>query len=185
MASDRAPAELSFDDLPHRRWPDYPSRSKAYADIAPTLRDAKALRKAVDALIAALPEDIEVIAGIGIDGQSLGAPVAVMRGLSLLALHKVDSLRPCLVPHLTRYFELGDRLALPTDVVVPGARTSIIDDCLMSGGTALSGVRLLNRLGARCDVAAFVFELEGAGGRVALEREGVAVISLLKVRSAA
>ncbi|MGL5117006.1 MAG: hypothetical protein ACRC7C_16945, partial [Beijerinckiaceae bacterium] len=150
MIGEKAGTTLELSDVPHRRWHDYPSLSKAYADIAPTLRDPIALRKVIDAMLAVLPDDLAAIAGIGIDGQSLGAPIAVLRGISLMALHKVDSLRPSLVPHLTRYFDLGDRLALPRGMAVAGARTSIIDDCLMSGGTALSGVRLLKRLGAHC-----------------------------------
>jgi adenine phosphoribosyltransferase len=172
---------LSLSDVPHRRWPDYPSRGKAYADIAATLKEPIAFRKVVDALLLTLPQDIEAVAGVGIDGQSLGAPIAFARGIGLLAVHKVDSLRPSLVPLMMRYFDVGDSLALPKAVVTPGVRTAVVDDCLISGGTALSAVRLLRRLGACCDCAAFVFELDDAGGREALERKGVAVLSLLKV----
>jgi adenine/guanine phosphoribosyltransferase-like PRPP-binding protein len=50
-----------------------------------------------------------------------------------------------------------------------------------SGGAALDGVRLLRRLCARRACAAFVLELDAAGGREGPERGSVAVLSLLKV----
>lgn len=184
MRDQEATAVPSLAEVPHRRWQGYPGRGQSYADIGPALSDPKAFRRLVDGMLTLVPDGIEAIAGIGIDGQSLGAPMALSRELGLLALHKVDSLRPQLVPYLTRYFDLGDRLALPIGVVIAGKRVLLVDDCLMGGTTSLSGIRLLRKLGATCVHAAFAFELVGAGGREKLAAEGVAVAVLFSVPAA-
>jgi adenine phosphoribosyltransferase len=73
---------------------------------------------------------------------------------------------------------LGDGVVTPVGSVTSGRRIALIDDCLMSGGTAIASIQLIRRLGGICCQALFVFELEGMDGRKRLEDIGVSVTSL-------
>jgi len=64
------------------------------------------------------------------------------------------------------------------DALLPGEKVLLVDDLLATGGTAESGIRLIERLGAAVVGCAFVIDLPELGGRRRLEALGMDVHTL-------
>ena len=167
--------------LRFRRWRDHPSPGIDYPDLSPLVTDAIALRHVSDALGRRLAPDTSVIAGIDVGGLGIAGALAYRNGLGLLDIRMVDAIRAGVIRSIMENYELGEGVAVSRSHGVANRAVAIADDCLMSGRTALAAIGLLRRLGARCDTAVFVFELEGMSGRAQLEDAGVAVHSLLRL----
>jgi adenine phosphoribosyltransferase len=140
--------------------------------------DGDLTRRLVDALALNLPDGTEAIVGVDIGGLGFAGALAWRGGLGLVDARKVGSIPVEVIRGIMANYELGDGIAISKSSRIAGRRVAVVDDCLMSGGTALATVRLLRRLGAVCTAALFVFELEGMGGRERLEQEGVRVHAL-------
>ncbi len=165
----------------YRRWKDHPVPGVDFPDILPLATDAQATRHVIDALGRQLSDEIAVVAGIDVGGLGLAGALAYRNGLGLLDIRKVDAIRAGVIRSIMENYELGEGVAVSRSHGIANRAVTIADDCLMSGQTALAAIGLLRRLGARCDTAVFVFELEGMSGRSLLENAGVAVHSLLRL----
>jgi len=62
-----------------------------------------------------------------------------------------------------------DVLELQADSMARGQRVVVVDDLLATGGTAGATAKLVEQLGASVQAMLFVIELNGLGGRSALE----------------
>lgn len=171
----KAPALPAF---PHRRWKDYPVAGVDFPDSTSFTCDGRLMRLACEAMAARLPEGVDLLAGIDVGGIGFAGALALRNGLGFIDIRKVDSIRADVIRSFTANYELGNGVALSKGHALPGRHVAIVDDCLMTGGTALATVQLLRRLGARCTSALFVFELDGLGGREQLARAGVSVHAL-------
>lgn len=165
-------------EIPYRLWKDHPSPGTDFPDTAPFTVEGKLAHRIVDALAEALPADIEAIAGIDVGGFGFAGALAYRNRLGFLDVRKIGSIRTDVIRSLAANYELGDGIAISKSNRIAGRRVALVDDCLISGGTALASVQLLRRLGADCSAALFVFALEGMGGHECLEREGVAAHAL-------
>jgi adenine phosphoribosyltransferase len=170
--------------LRFRRWRNHPKPGIDFPDISPMATDATALRQVTDALGQLLPDETSVVAGIDVGGLGIAGALAYRNGLGLLDIRKVDAIRAGVIRTIVENYELGDGVAVSRAQRIAQSTVAIVDDCLMTGQTALAGIRLLRRLGARCDTAIFVFELEGMPGRALLDHAGIAVHSLLRLPQA-
>ena len=157
-----APAAPAF---PHRRWRDYPVAGVDFPDATTVTRDSGWMQMACTALASHLGRETELIAGIDIGGIGLAGALAFRS-------------------RLAANYELGNGVALSKGHQLAGHHVALIDDCLMSGGTALAAAELLRRLGAHCTRALFVFELEGLGGRERLAQAGIAMQALERLPAA-
>lgn len=173
--ADSTSGRTSRHGLPHRRWKGHPHPGIDFPDINTIADDATTARSAVSDLLGALREDVAIVAGIDLGGAGLAGAVAALRGAGFMHVRKVGSLRPEIVRSVVANHDIGHGLALSKGMHIAGRRIAIIDDCLLSGATALAAVRLLRELGAICDQALFAFELEGLGGRARLAQAGVSV----------
>jgi len=171
----KTPAALDF---PHRRWKDHPGPGVDFPDTTTFTCDGHWARAACDALAARLDKETDLLAGIDIGGIGFAGALAQRNGLGFIDIRKVDSIRADVVRSLTANYELGNGVALSKGNQLTARRITIIDDCLMTGGTALATAQLLRRLGAHCTHALFVFELEGLGGRERLAQCGISVHAL-------
>lgn len=171
----RTPAVPAF---PHRRWKDYPVAGVDFPDSTTFTCDGRLTQLACEALAAQLPEGVDLLAGIDIGGIGFAGALALRNGIGFIDIRKVDSIRADVIRSFTANYELGNGVALSKGHRLAGRHVAIIDDCLMTGGTALATAQLLRRLGARCTRALFVFELDGLGGRERLSQGGVSVHAL-------
>ena len=167
--------------LPHRRWKGHPRPGIDFPDINTVAEDATLLQRALADLLGTLRDDIEIIAGIDLGGAALAGAVAGKRSLGFMHIRKVGSLRTDIVRTVVASHDIGHGLALTKGMNLAGRRIALMDDCLLSGATALAAARLLRDLGALCDQALFAFEIEGLGGRDALAQAGIDVHAVATV----
>lgn len=167
--------------LPHRRWKAHPRPGIDFPDINTVAEDATLLERALVDLLGALRDDIEIVAGIDLGGAALAGAVAGRRGLGFMHIRKVGSLRTDIVRTVVASHDIGHGQALTKGLKISGRRIALIDDCLLSGATAVASAGLLRDLGAHCDQALFAFEIEGLGGRALLARAGIATHAVATV----
>lgn len=168
----------------YRRWKNHPVPGVDFPDISPLATDAQATRHVIDAIGRRFSDEISVVAGIDVGDLGLAGALAYRNGLGLLDIRKVGAIRVEVIRSIMANYELGDGVAISQAHRIAGRTVAVVDDCLMSGQTALAAVRLLRRLGGRCDTAMFVFEIEGMPGRALLEEAGIAVHSLQRLPQA-
>jgi adenine phosphoribosyltransferase len=165
-------------ELKVRRWSNYPKPGIDFPDVSTFTCNGALAAVAFRELERCLPDDIDLVAGIDVGGIGFAGELALARGIGFFDIRKVGSLRPDVVRYVIPNYELGSGVALSKGNPLAERSVAVIDDCLMSGKTALASIQLLRRLGARCSTALFVIELEGLGGRTMLEAEGIAVHAL-------
>ncbi|KRE13508.1 hypothetical protein ASE63_18755 [Bosea sp. Root381] len=158
-----------------RRWMNYPAPGTDFPDASTLTCDGALASMAFREFERGLPGDIDLVAGIDVGGIGYAGGLALARSIGFIDIRKVRSLQPDVVRNLIPNYELGSGVALSKGNNLAGRSVAIVDDCLMSGETALAAARLLRRLGARCTAALFMFELDGLGGRAALEAQGITV----------
>lgn len=164
--------------IPFRRWKNHPSTGVDFPDLSPATVEAATARQIIEALAPRLPAEVEVLAGVDIGGLGLAAALAYRNGLGFLDVRKVDSIRIDVMRSVMANYDLGNGVAISKGNRLAGRKVAVIDDCLMSGGTALAAVQLIRRLGGLCQTALFVFDLAGMGGRERLAAEGVTAQTL-------
>jgi adenine phosphoribosyltransferase len=164
--------------IPSRAWIGHPKPGVAYRDPSTALADPTVFRRIISDLNAVVRADIDVFAGIDLGGTLLAGALAMARGAGVVEIRKSGTVRPEVVRGAMHHYVTGDGVLTPRGSVRPGARIVVTDDCLISGSTAVSAVRLLRRCGATVEQALFIFELQGCGGREALAAEGVAIHAL-------
>jgi len=159
---------------------DFPRPGIGFKDITPLLADAAAFSACVDQLADAVsPESYDRIAGIESRGFLFGAALALRTGKPFIPLRKPGKL-PWACRRVEYALEYGtDALEIHEDSCGPGDRVLLLDDLLATGGTVKAAARLVHELGASVTAALFVIELGFLPGRKALEKDGVAVHSLL------
>ena len=163
-----------------RTIPDYPKTGILFRDITTLLADGAAFGTAVDGLAAPYADlKIDKVAGLEARGFILGGAVARQLGAGFVPLRKKGKL-----PHhrhsVEYELEYGvDCLEIHLDAVSTGERVLLIDDLIATGGTALAGVDLLKRCGARIVAAAFVIDLPDLHGADRLRAAGVEVRALV------
>lgn len=177
-SAQKTPTSPAF---PHRRWKDYPVAGIDFPDATTFTCDGHWMHAACDALAAHLGEETDLLAGIDIGGLGFAGALALRNGLGFIDIRKVGAIRADVVRNLAANYELGNGVALSKGHRLAGRRVTIIDDCLISGGTALATAQLLRRLGAYCTRALFVFELDGQGGRERLGQGGIGVHALQRL----
>jgi len=164
-----------------RSIPDYPKPGIIFRDITTMLGDAKAFRRAVDALVQPYAgTKIDKIAGMEARGFILGGAVAHQLSASFVPIRKKGKL-PHDIVRIAYSLEYGvDEMEMHRDAVNPGERVILVDDLIATGGTAVGATQLLRQIGAEVVAACFVIDLPDLGGRKKLEALDVPVHTLVE-----
>lgn len=125
--------------------------------------DPELLVSIAEALVALVPADTEVLAGLELGGVPLAVVLGQITGLPVLFVRKKAK-------------EYGTR-RLAEGGEVAGRKLLIVEDVVTSGGQVVLSTRDLRALGAIVDSAVCVIDRE-AGGADALAAEGVALAAL-------
>ena len=72
-----------------------------------------------------------------------------------------------------------DRVEIHTDAINAGDQVLLIDDLIATGGTAIAGIKLLERAGAKVIGCSFVIDLPELGGSDKLRALGKNVSALV------
>ena len=163
-----------------RTIPDYPKPGILFRDITTLLGNARAFRRAVDALVQPWAgSKVEQIAGIEARGFILGGAVAHQLSAGFVPIRKKGKL-PHTTVRIAYSLEYGlDEMEMHADAVRPGERVILVDDLIATGGTAEGAVKLLRQIGAEVVAACFVIDLPELGGAAKLRAMNVPVRTLM------
>lgn len=159
--------------------PDFPKAGILFKDITTLLKDKKAFRKAVDALVKKFKnKKIDKVVAVEARGFILGGAVAYHLGAGFVPVRKKGKL-PAKANSVTYELEYGtDTLEMHHDALNPGDKVLIVDDLLATGGTVKAVTDLVKQLKAKITGIAFLIELTDLKGKDKLK--GYPLYSLIK-----
>ena len=157
-----------------RTIPDFPIPGIQFRDVTTLFADPVGFARAVDELIAPyLDRHVEAIVAMDARGFILGGAAAYRLGLPFVPIRKKGKL-PGSTLSEAYSLEYGEAIVeIHDDVLSPGTKVLLIDDLLATGGTAIAGVKLLERLGVETVAASFVVNLPDLGGEARLQEMGI------------
>lgn len=160
---------------------DYPKPGVIFRDITTLLQDARAFRRAVDALVHPyIGIGLDSVAGIEARGFILGGAIAHQLTSGFVSIRKKGKL-PRETVRIAYSLEYGiDEMEMHKDAVKPGQKVLLVDDLIATGGTAEAAAKLLQDMGAEVIAACFVIDLPDLGGRKKIEALGVPVRTLIE-----
>lgn len=145
---------------------DFPIPGILFRDITTVLKDAEALRAAVDAM-AAMLDGVEFDAVLGPESRGFifGMPLAYKLNKGFVPVRKAGKL-PAETVSREYALEYGTAvIEIHRDAIVPGEKYVLIDDLLATGGTARAAVDLVEEMGGIVATSLFFIELGDLGGR--------------------
>lgn len=163
--------------------PDYPKKGILFRDITTLLNDRKNFSLLIDHLKHRYQErEIDFVAGLESRGFMFGAPLAYALGAGFVPIRKKGKL-PYGKISKSYVLEYGeDEVEIHIDAFrgKQKAKVILIDDLIVTGGTASAGVELIKELGGECVEACFLLDLCNFGGSEVLKTQ-VDVYSILKI----
>lgn len=159
--------------------PDFPKKGILFKDITTLLKDARALKQAVDQLTSLVRRyQPRVVIGMESRGFIFAAPIAYLLDAGFVPVRKLGKLPGEVIS--TEYdLEYGtNTLELHSDAIAPGDQVLIVDDLLATGGTVSATIDLVERLRGKVVAVAFLVELTELNGRDRLGNYDV--LSLIK-----
>lgn len=149
---------------------DFPIEGISFKDITTLIKDKSAFKESVDLMVKDLEDkEIDYIVGPEARGFLFGAAVAYALGVGFIPLRK-----PGKLPGQTEKYEYeleygSNILEIHRDSIEKGDNIAIVDDLLATGGTTLSAVKLIEKLGGQVKAIEFLIELESLNGRNQLD----------------
>ncbi len=158
---------------------DFPTEGISFKDITTLLQDGEAYREAINACMEKI-EDIsfDLIVAPEARGFLIGAPIAYSMGKGFVPVRKHGKL-PAETLDYEYELEYGtDVLQMHQDGIKKGQKVLVTDDLLATGGTIISVINMVEKLGGEVVGILFLMELEFLKGRERLE--GYRVESVVK-----
>ncbi len=157
-----------------RTIPDFPVPGIQFRDVTTLFNDAVGFQRAVDDLAAPyLDRHVEIVAAMDARGFILGGALAYKLNLPFVPIRKKGKLPGATLVEAYS-LEYGEAIVeIHDDAFEAGAKVLLVDDLIATGGTAVAGVKLIERLGGDLVAASFVVDLPELGGRQRLEAMGI------------
>ncbi len=149
---------------------DFPVEGIDFIDITTVLADKDAFAEAMRQLIEKAEKyDFDLVIAPESRGFILGTPVAYALKKGFVPVRKKGKL-----PYETIQFEYdleygSNVLEMHADAVKPGQKVLLIDDLLATGGTTLSNIKLVEKLGGEVAGIIYMVELDYLNGREKLK----------------
>jgi len=162
-----------------RTIPNWPKQGIMFRDITTLLKDADAFTYVIDQFCERYKDvPIDLVAGIESRGFIIAGAVAHKLHKGFIPIRKEGKL-----PHKTEKetydLEYGRAtVELHVDAIPTGANVLLVDDLIATGGTAIAGAKLIERLGGKIVECSFIIGLPDLGGIKKLE-EKYKVITLV------
>ena len=149
---------------------DFPVKGISFKDITTLFKDPKAFHVLISRMICTLDGmDVDIVVGPEARGFTVSAVLAYMLHAGFVPVRKPGKL-PAETLKYTYALEYGtDTIEIHKDAIQPGMRVVVVDDILATGGTAKAACKLVEELGGEVIAVRFAVELEGLGGKEALE----------------
>lgn len=154
---------------------DFPKEGIDFIDITTVLQDANAFKECINVMLEKIKifGDFDVIAGSESRGFIFASTLAYLTGKGFIPVRKKGKL-PYKTISVEYQLEYGfDILEMHEDAIKPGQKVLIVDDLLATGGTTLSSIHLIEKLGGHVSGTLFFIELGFLSGRDKLNGYGV------------
>ena len=150
--------------------PDFPKPGILFRDVTGILGDADGLKQTLDTLYKVLENvEFDIIAGLEARGFLFGVSAAEHFHKPFVPVRKKGKL-PRETVGVEYDLEYGKAcMEIHKDAIKPGQRVVIVDDLLATGGTAKAAASLVEKLGGKVELCAFVIELFDLHGREILK----------------
>lgn len=165
QAIDKRILDMKPQKISLRNIPDFPKKGILFKDISPLLANPKELKQLTKYLAGFWEGKIDKIGGFDARGFIFGSMLAYEMDLPFFMLRKKGKL-PGNCEEISYNLEYGSAsLEIQDDAVKKDDRVLLIDDLLATGGTALAGCKLVEKVGGDVAGLQFIIELESLQGR--------------------
>jgi len=153
---------------------DFPKKGISFKDITTLIKDGEAFREAIKSMADLIRDkEVDLITGPEARGFIIGAPLAYELGVGFVPTRKKGKL-PAKTIKAEYKLEYGsDMIEMHEDAIQPGQKVVVVDDLLATGGTILSTIELVEKLGGVVTAVVFLIELEDLKGREQLSKYDV------------
>ena len=160
--------------------PDFPQKGILFKDLTTLFKHPKAFNKTIERLADRYREiEFDTIVGIESRGFILGSALSFALGKGFIPLRKPGKL-PGPVESVTYDLEYGtDTLEIHKDAFPRGTKVLLVDDILATGGTALGGATLIEKLGGEIVECCFIATFQSLPGEERLTKKGLNFFGLL------
>jgi adenine phosphoribosyltransferase len=157
-----------------RTIPDFPHEGIMFRDVTTLFGHPEGLRLTIERLVELYKDQhFDAVAGLEARGFIIGGAVALELGVGFVPIRKAGKL-PGKVISQDYALEYGTAtMELHEDAVEAGAKVLLLDDLIATGGTAVAGIKLIERLGAEVTDAGFIIDLPALNGRAEVEKLGI------------
>ena len=159
---------------------DYPVKGIEFRDISTLISDPEGLQLVVKGLQARYERnnEFDIIVGIEARGFIVGSALAYALRKGFVMIRKPGKL-PGKVISQEYQLEYGsDKMEIHADAFIPGTKVLVVDDLIATGGTVMSAIALVEKLGGVVTEAAFIVDLPDIGGSKKLQDKGYNMFSL-------
>ena len=160
--------------------PDFPQKGILFKDLTTLFKHPEAFNKTIERLADRYQNfEFDTIVGIESRGFILGSALSYALGKGFIPLRKPGKL-PGQVESVTYDLEYGtDTLEIHKDAFPKGTKVLLVDDILATGGTALGGATLIEKLGGVIVECCFIATLKSLSGEQRLKEIGLNFFGLI------
>ena len=159
---------------------DYPVKGIEFRDISTLISDPEGLQLVIKSLQERYKRknEFDIVIGIEARGFIVGSALAYSLKKGFVMIRKPGKL-PGKVISQEYQLEYGsDKMEIHADAFIPGTKVLIVDDLIATGGTVMSAITLVEKLGGIVTEIAFIIDLPDAGGSKKLQDNGYKMFSL-------
>jgi adenine phosphoribosyltransferase len=158
---------------------DFPEKGIRFYDIAPLIGNGVIFASLIHDIAEPLRGKITKVVGFDARGFIFGPAVAIELGVGFAMLRKSGKLAG--ETYSQSYdLEYGtNTLEIQSDAIGPQDEVLLINDVIATGGTALAGIELVRKTGARIVEFCGVIDLPHLGGSTKIAEQGVSVRSFV------
>jgi adenine phosphoribosyltransferase len=160
--------------------PDFPQKGILFKDLTTLFKHPEAFNKTIEKLAQRYKNlEFDTIVGIESRGFILGSALSFALGKGFIPLRKPGKL-PGDVESVSYDLEYGtDTLEIHKDAFPRGTKVLLVDDILATGGTALGGATLIEKLGGEIVECCFIATLKSLDGEKRLKNKGLEFFGLM------
>lgn len=160
---------------------DFPTNGIKFYDISPLLGDGPNFRQTIHEMSEPLRGNVDKLVGFDARGFLFAAAMSLELGVGMAMLRKPGKL-PGQTESINYDLEYGANcLEIQSDSIRPGERIALIDDVIATGGTAIAGIKLVQKLGGNITSFNTLINLSGLGGSTKIQEAGVTVHSIVEM----
>ena len=159
---------------------DYPVKGIQFRDISTLISDPEGLQLVIKGLKERYEtkNEFDIIVGIEARGFIVGSALAYSLKKGFAMIRKPGKL-PGEVLSQEYQLEYGsDKMEIQSDAFMPGTKVLVVDDLIATGGTVISAIALVEKLGGIVTETAFIVDLPDLGGSQKLKQNGYNIFSL-------